>query len=315
MAMFRYPGFYPWDPCTGGVVLFNASSGNLIWNWQEIEDIGDYQMFLTESFCGLMYWAKDIGYYKLLVLDTHTGQEIYHTICWDYLYEREFVPGYEPRVFAKGNYFFAISNYEPTSDIRTGDGPSSTSLCVKVNPDNKTCSVRHLSSGLEPMLLVRSLMDQKEARKIGRPYNQPNRPPSNTLSIVPGKINFFGFASDGVVIGEVMFNYHAAKSEFLCSKTIFSIDLDIILEMYEPCAMFAGVSFPLGQNVLANSEHKGRYPEDHFIDYYPYYETPDDEDGKVEMTGIFEKLDGPNPRPKLYLFKRTVEFNYLIDRM
>ncbi len=262
------------------IIMRDRASSNIIWQKENLPEMGWYHAFLTETFCGLMYmvsseleesWWIETGCFKLILFDNRTGKEVYHDTCWNFYRDAFLVsdPGnaYQPRVVASGNYLFACSLHGGQKDAG-GKNQYNTFLCVKFDPESKTCNVRHSSGSLENA--IQAAMDSY---------------PPVYAGFYEDELKLFGFAKEGKIIGQVVFEYKREPYRGnRCSKTIFSVDLDKILEMHNPSSIFAAVAFPLRKTILG-IEDSSRY----WVNYYPLYER--DGNDQVVFTGIMEVFE------------------------
>ncbi len=175
--------------------------------------------------------------------------------------------------------------------------------------NRKTCKVRRISTGIESVLLAKALL---ELRDGGGTKDEE-------LSISKLLIEFKGFAFKGVLIGGVAFDLIGGDGciKFRGVTTVFSVDLDKILDMHEPGSVFSAIHFPLKQKILDNSNRT----DDHFNDklkYHPYFdfihEDGSEEEGQVRLAGVLEVHFGKKTiLPVMHYFRRSVEITELAD--
>ncbi len=310
------------DPAINGFHMFDTSCGRIIWSRKETpghEVHNDYEAFLTESFCGLLcaqdYYDPmdfpEFGYYHLRIYDNQSGQEIYKGHCGDFRYgeDRQYL-----QVAADSDYVLVCS-----SDL-DGPEPGMMVKCVKVDSVTKTCLVRKTSVGLGQVLLNKFTMDE-ECGRTREPSSSSTAPmsyPMKRPEITYGRLSILGFAFESVVLCHAHINYDGAELAYIAVDTVFSIDLEKILDMFEPSSLFSAVNFPLGDNVLGElmEKHNCTDKKSKIVSsdsaspkYLPYYETPADHggNGRVRLAGIVEiRHDMVEPlMPKVHTFKRA----------
>ncbi len=309
-----------------GLKMFDRSSGELLWECEDVPDQA-YNFVLTETFCGFMYTEMEmetsqcsIGSFNLVLLDCAEGNVIYHERCWDFYWKEDFDirrSSVMPSVTASGNYLFACasSGDYPTHGLSGEFGNSL--LCVKVDPESNTCKVRRTNTGLEMALYANTLSQDTDAEWIN-PYESP----FGKVGIEHDFVSFLGFASDSVIVGQAEFHYFGIdKSWHHHGTSVFTIDLDKILDMQEPASVFSAFNFPLRSDVFDTfTALDYRFNKDDAAScwkFSPYFQTEQEKDGsnKVGLAGIIEFID-KDFKPleaRLYSFKKHLEVKELIS--
>ncbi len=222
--------------------LFESLSGKAMW-CQEHTGVSQRPLvpFLTETFCGFVYTARHAqgegGSFKLCLFDTLTGEEMFHESVWEFGRSE---PA-QPKVIASGNYLLGCSMHE---EPLKGNGL----LCLKVNPDSKTCKVRRPGTKLEYLLLAKTISGGKALDEIND-YVFPTYE-MYAIRIYITSLDFLGAAPHGVILCQNKVTYMEHKAWYYNGKTVFSVDLEKILHMYEPANLFSGVHFPLDHNIF-----------------------------------------------------------------
>ncbi len=317
--MFLLQGQYVMlrDPAIRGFHMFDTSCGRILWSLEDTPNFAeannDYEVFLTESFCGLLcrydyYDPMDFpecGYYHLRIYDNNSGREIYGDRCGDFRYHEEY--GREEVQFAaEGNYLLV---YCPELNR---DSPVMTVMCVKVDPMSKTCLVRRTSVGLGRVLLRKLVQDDLSERteEKSSDYMAPE--------ITYGQLRILGFAFESIVTCHAQVNYQGPNLTYIGVDMIFSMDLEKILDTFEPSSLFSALHFPLGNNVLTalKEKHNNTDRTDVVVSsslsgrprYYPYYQTTENRggQGRVRLSGIIEISNNKSEplMPKVHTFMR-----------
>ncbi len=227
--------------------------------------------------------------FRLVICDNSSNKEIYHGVCWNIcqysnptnLCEVKF------KTAAKDNYLL-VGRVHNCVCGRDDSSIFDTFLCAKVDSIGKTCKVRKTSAGLDVVLLAKTLLDESDLDKKKTLQERIG-------SIVSSSLHFLGFAFDSAVLCQTKFNYRGENFTYFGAKTVFSLDLDEILDTYEPCSLFSAVHFPLEQNMFHSFQYKRSHADPSLIvtiakgpepEYYPHFQTT--EKGGVKLTGIVE---------------------------
>ncbi len=229
------------------------------------------QTFLTDNICGFIFTRQDARpdktIFELLLLDAESGAEVHRGKCWEWkrkaggvssrLKQFEVVAGGDNVVCIAnvGRNFFDCASVDPRS-LRMEEcefwklGEEVSLLCARYDPGDGSCQVRKTSTSLEQALLAKCMEMEGSACAKGQMSSYYQESPSAS-SVELTKLSFHGIAGGATVLGEVRFNHHAKDGKsFPNAGSAFTIDLDVMLEAYEPAATFSGISFPLNIDVL-----------------------------------------------------------------
>ncbi len=318
--------------------MHDTVDGKCLWIRQDLDynenDLRTCHIVLTETFCGFLYinyletsMEHATGHYKLHLLDTLTGYEIYHGNCWDFEWTSEkdgihMNPKRLPSLIANENYVLVCNR------DRTNFGSQKNNFfCLRVDSD-KTCQGRSIGTGIEPVLHAKICSGvEEDPERVARQHNSQRLfsiASEPDMAKLHDQLDLLGFAFDNVVIGQVSFSYcHEDKVSF-SAKTVFSVDLDKMMDMYEPCSVFSAIHFPLKQKMpidcsplhLSSSRSYSYIHPTNVLpyvppDYYAYYETTDEATKIVGIVEVFENSDKAKSCPKLHLLKRSLEINEL----
>ncbi len=266
-----------------------------------------------------------LGYFRLMLHDNETGESIYDDIVWNFYRSNNFeICNAPPKVIASGNYLIACCTQGGRYGKEIRHELSNTLLCIKVDPESKTCKVRRTGTGWEMALLARAVSDENQICLKRNTMTDSYRVSINNAQISCGFFDFLGFAFESVVVCRVKFDYRGVRGKFKGAKAFFSIDLNKIMNMQEPGSVFSAVHFPLATNVLDTAEER-HFPNDsaYFAQhkepkFYPHYKIISVQRGnfRVQLAGVIEisSHDGHPVMGKLHHF-RCLEAQDTLDKI
>ncbi len=329
------------------ITMFDLAGSNIIWNKDHTLVSGSaqvYEVTLNEKFCAILYDSlvdqpgqENLDYpghhstfhIKLLVLEAVTGQVLSNEHCWTIetsFSDDAYMGSERPKLYASGNYIFVCSTPPYGSDIISELGQGNILVCAKVDPESKTCKVRRSSTGLETILLAKTLFDEQERGVIRMPLEDNHEESTKPrVEIDFFSWHFLGFAFESVIFFETSYRYRSIRQKSYVAQTVFSVDLDNLLDMHEPSTMFSSVNFPLGLNVVDSFVEVQVNPAGYplvmntcpGLQYIPHYQVKMDQDEKehVVFAGIIDvgKEFNGQLMPKIYSFRRLMEAGELPD--
>ncbi len=308
--------------------MFDSTSGKMLWQKQLSPNIepgrSKSKVVLTETFCAILYKhignpeelpvpasGHSSGHISMLILDTSSGQEIYHQPCWKYCTGMYGTILQLPQVFFEGNYLIAYSRHDPFDAAPE----INIVMCVKVDPASKTCKVRRTSTGLEKALHMGTLSkSNQEDRTVQQQVDNRNL---LNFSFRLSSSKFLGFAHEGVAIIQLRLHFYVLATKFCAADVVLAVNLDVILDTYEPASIFSAVNVLSGRDVYSSFLKKlDSSTPDHVASdydlplyYYPHYET--NHVGDVVLSGFVAVSrnddDEDSLVPKLYSFKKRLE--------
>ncbi len=155
-------------------------------------------------------------------------------------------------------HIFVFTSYSWRNVDECGD---ITFACVRYNPEDGTCDVRKVNSGIQQVLLakcreVAELSPQAKRLKTASGYYQ---------RVYINDFVLHGMTEGGVVLGHVRFSHPYKADVEDVSATAFALDLNVALKLYEPAASFAAISFPVAEDLLKAKPQ--------FSGFGPYYKS------------------------------------------
>ncbi len=178
---------------------------------------------------------------------------------------------------------------------------------------------------MDNFILTKTLLDGIDVGKIYE-SNPTYRPPPFNYRLTIQSLDFLGETEHEVVICQAIIDLGNNGIKFCHGKTVFSLDLEKTLHVYEPANLFCSIHFPLNQNIFRTFQsvnhrlHRWGDPERikgcQRLEYYPHYETIKKENGlSVEFTGIVQVANKKRAplKPKLYSFRRPLEVKELSE--
>ncbi len=148
-----------------------------------------------------------------------------------------------------------------------------TFVCVKCDPDMRTCQVRKMNTGIEQALITKC----REVESLISYAKKPRCEPGD--DIIVRDFALHGMTEGGVVLGHVKFTYYGQENFTFCT-TAFTIDLNKAFDLHEPAASFAAISFPLEEDMLDEKPNQSG-----FAPYYKSYENGVALSGLVSFEG------------------------------
>ncbi len=174
-----------------------------------------------------------------------------------------------------------------------------TFVCVRYDPDLGTCDVREMGTAIKEVLLAKCREEDHQAPAAKRTKGQPIGD-----SVILTDFDLHGMTEGGAVLGHVSFWYSSSTNDgyFGDFSTPFVLDTNKALNLHEPAASFAAISFPLSEDLF---EDRGIY-----AGFSPYYRSF--EGGGADISGLVAFQGRIIPESlTVHTFGKTLEWSPL----